>query len=57
MGIISGYIRNLIAKQLNDNGIVVWYDLEGAWPDPEAQMNNMERFHESMACGMPHRIP
>jgi len=50
MGIISGYIRNLIAKQLNDNGIVVWYD-------PEAQMNNMERFHESMACGMPHRIP
>ena len=30
MGIVSEYIRNLIAKQLNDNSIVVWYDPEGA---------------------------
>jgi len=37
MGIVSDYIRNLIAKQLNDNGIGVWYDPEGAWSDPEAQ--------------------
>ena len=44
MGIASEYIRNLIAKQLNDNGIVVWYDLEGAWSVPVAQMNNMVRF-------------
>ena len=57
MGIASEYIRNLIAKQLNDNGIVVWYDLEGAWSVPEAQMNSLRRFHVSMDCGRPHRTP
>jgi hypothetical protein len=31
MGIASEYIHNLIAKQLNDNGIVVWYDPCAAW--------------------------
>lgn len=56
MGIVSEYIRNLIAKQLNDNGIV-WYDPEGAWSDQKAQMNSLERSHESMDCGMPHHIP
>jgi len=40
MGITSEFIHNLIAKQLNDNSIVVWYDPEGAWSVP---------FHESMA--------
>jgi hypothetical protein len=49
MGITSEFIHNLIAKQLNDNSIVVWYNPEGAWSVPEAQMNSLERFHESMA--------
>ncbi len=57
MGIVSEYIRNLIAKQVNDNGIVVWYDPEGAYFDPEAQINNMERFHESMACSISFASP
>jgi len=26
MGTFSEYIRNLIAKQVDDNGLVVWYD-------------------------------
>jgi hypothetical protein len=33
MGIVSEYIRNLIAKQVDDNGIVVWYDPEGAYSE------------------------
>ena len=48
MGITSEYIHNLITKQLNDNSIVVWCDPEGAWAVPEAKMNSLERFHESM---------
>jgi len=31
MGIVSEYIRSLIAKQVNDNGLVVWYDPDGAY--------------------------
>lgn len=33
MGIVSEYIRNLIAKQVDDNGIVVWYDPDGAYAE------------------------
>ncbi|MFH1922828.1 MAG: PglZ domain-containing protein [Planctomycetota bacterium] len=29
MTIVTQFIRNLIAKQVDDNGIVVWYDPEG----------------------------
>ena len=51
MGIVSKYIHNLIAKQLNDNGIVVW-------SDPKMQMNNLEKFYRSInylwhACRIP----
>ena len=58
MGIVSKYIHNLIAKQLNDNGIVVWYDPKGAWSDPKVQMNNLEKFYRSInylwhACRIP----
>jgi len=28
MGIVTDYIRNLIAKQVNDHGLVLWYDPE-----------------------------
>jgi len=31
MGIVSEYIRNLIAKHVDDNGIVVWYDPDVAY--------------------------
>ena len=33
MGIVSEYIRNLIAKQVDDNGLLVWYDPEGAYSE------------------------
>jgi hypothetical protein len=33
MGIVSEYIRNLIVKQVDDNGIVVWYDPDGAYAE------------------------
>lgn len=31
MGIVTQYVRKLIAKQVNDNGLVVWYDPDGAY--------------------------
>lgn len=33
MGIVSEYIRNLIVKQVDDNGIVVWYDPDGVYAE------------------------
>jgi hypothetical protein len=33
MGIVSEYVRNLIAKQVDDNGLVVWYDPDGAYSE------------------------
>jgi hypothetical protein len=33
MGPVSEYIRNLIAKQVNDNGLVVWYDPDQAYTE------------------------
>jgi len=34
MGIVSEYVRNLIAKQVDDNGLVVWYDPDGTYSEP-----------------------
>ena len=31
MGIVSEYLFNLIAKQVDDYGLVVWYDPEGIY--------------------------
>jgi hypothetical protein len=31
MGIVTEHICNLIAKQVNDNGLVVWYDPDGEY--------------------------
>ncbi|MBW1912131.1 MAG: hypothetical protein JRI43_02955 [Deltaproteobacteria bacterium] len=33
MGIVSEYLFNLIAKQVDDNGLVVWYDPDGAYAE------------------------
>jgi len=33
MGIVTEYIRNLIAKQVDDNGLVVWYDPDGIYSE------------------------
>ena len=33
MGIVSEYVCNLIAKQVDDNGIVVWYDKDGTYSE------------------------
>lgn len=33
MGIVSEHLRNLIAKQVDDNGLVVWYDPDGAYAE------------------------
>ena len=33
MGIVSEYIRNLIAKQVDDNGLVVLYNPDGAYSE------------------------
>ncbi len=30
-GIVTKYLISLIAKQVNDNGLVVWYDPDGAY--------------------------
>lgn len=33
MSIVTEYVRNLIAKQVDDNGLVIWYDPDGAYAD------------------------
>jgi hypothetical protein len=33
MGVVSKYILNLIAKQVEDNGIVDWYDPDRAYSE------------------------
>ncbi len=33
MGIVTDYLRSLIAKQVDTNGLVVWYDPEGNYRD------------------------
>lgn len=33
MGIVTEYLRNLIAKQVDDNGLVVWYDPDRAYSE------------------------
>jgi len=30
-GIVTEHLISLIAKQVNDNGLVVWYDPDGAY--------------------------
>lgn len=39
MAIVSEYIRNLIAKQVNDHGLVVWYDPDSLYTEA---MNDLE---------------
>lgn len=33
MGIVTNYLRNLIVKQVDDNGLVVWYDPDRHYTD------------------------
>jgi len=33
MGIVTDHLRNLIARQVNDHGLVLWYDPEGHYRD------------------------
>jgi len=33
MGTVSDYIFNLIAKQVDDYGLVVWYDPDGVYAE------------------------
>lgn len=39
MSIVTEYIRNLVAKQVDDNGIVVWYDPDNAYADAVAALD------------------
>ncbi len=38
MGIVSEYLFGLIAKQVEDRGLVTWYDPEHAYPQAVAQL-------------------
>jgi hypothetical protein len=38
MAIVTEYLRNLIAKQVDDNGLVVWYDPDNAYADAVAAL-------------------
>ena len=39
MAIVTEYLRNLIAKQVDDNGLVVWYDPDNAYADAVAALD------------------
>jgi len=39
IGIVTEYLRNLLAKQVNDNGLVVWYDPDGVYADVVPSLN------------------
>jgi hypothetical protein len=39
MAIVTEYLRNLIAKQVDDNGLVVWYDPDNAYADVVDALN------------------
>jgi len=39
MGIVSDYVCTLIYKQVNDNGLVVWYDPDGAYSEILGALN------------------
>ena len=39
MGIITNYLHKLITKQIDDNGIVVWYDRELHYSDIVSTLN------------------
>lgn len=39
MSIVSGFVRNLIAKQVDDHGLVVWYDPDGAYASTLTELN------------------
>lgn len=38
MAVVTNYLVNLIARQVDDHGIVVWYDAEGAYAQAAAQL-------------------
>ncbi|HBL24226.1 MAG TPA: hypothetical protein DDZ40_08930 [Deltaproteobacteria bacterium] len=39
IGIVTKHLINLIAKQVNDNGLVVWYDPDGVYADVLPSLN------------------
>lgn len=47
MGIVSQYLQELLAKQVEDNGIVVWFDPEGHY---EAFVRSMTLPATSVCC-------
>ena len=38
-GVVSDYLKNLISKQVDDRGLVVWYDPEQAYGDVVADLH------------------
>lgn len=36
LGIVTEHLISLISKQVNDNGLVVWYDPGGVYADAHA---------------------
>lgn len=39
IGIVTGHLISLIARQVNDNGLVVWYDPDGAYAAALPKLN------------------
>ena len=46
MGKVTDYLRDLIAKQVEEQGIVVWYDPEGYY----AEMVDTLKIAETTVC-------
>jgi hypothetical protein len=38
-GVVSEYLVGLVAKQVGDNGLVVWYDPDGHYADVAAGLS------------------
>ena len=38
MAVITEYLTQLLAKQVEDRGLVVWYDPEGAYAEAAAEL-------------------
>src|SRR5256885_45228 len=51
MGVVSDAVRDLIARQVEERGIVVWYDPDGSYRDLAASLRLPDalvvRYHES----------
>ena len=55
-GIVTEHLISLIAKQVNDNGLVVWYDPDGAYaaalrPTEQAKIDCAKEHFKALKTG------